>query len=271
MPNFRIVPRNLHDDATLGSTVTPTADFPVTNTQNTIRGRVFQVSGGASVTIAGTLPASCSATFFGMFNHRCHGGSFEVKLYTDAAWSSLAYSSGALPVNGPTSTEPFDWGVNDNDPLVTSTPAWTWFNETTFQSYRVVLTGTPSSGVWEVSRLWLGKHFETFINPAWGASIGFASDTSKSRSRGGSLRTNRGAKWKTMSFDFEWIPEGDRAAWLQIMEYCGLDRDVVVSLFPEEDSIRERDNVMMGKFTAIDPIARSNYAYLSKKIQVEAC
>lgn len=271
MANFRIIPYNHHDDATLSSSIVPSADFAVTNTQNHIRGQVFKSAGTTAQSISGTLAAARSATFFGIFHHELWGSDIEIELFSDAAWTTSVYSSGPLPAENVTPSDPYDWGLGTNDPLYRTFPYYLWFPEETFQSYRIYFSGTPTIGYFQASRIWLGKHFETFINPAWGASIGYGTDTQRSRSRGGSLRTNLGASWKTMSFDFEWIPEADRAAWMDVMQYCGTSRDIVAALFPDDGTRLERDNIINAKFTSIDPIARSNYAYLSKKVQLEEC
>lgn len=267
MPNFRIIPWNIHDQATLASSGSPGADFLPENSQNTIKGSVYRVV-GATATLTGVLAADRSVTFFGLFKHLSSGGDVQVELFSDAGLSVSVFDSGPVTVDM-ASTDVYDWGELDNDPLRGSKPFWIWFDdEYTIRSYRLTFNA-PS--VIQASRIWLGKHFESFINPAWGALLGFGSDTTGSRSRGGSFRTNRGSRWKSATFDFEWIPEDDRSTWLDIMERCGLDYDVVVSLFPEDDSRMERDNVMNGKFTSIDPINRASYAYLSKKIQLAEC
>jgi hypothetical protein len=266
--NLRLVPRNFHDEATLTNSITPATGFPVTNTQNSTRSLVWKSTGTTAQTIKGTLAASRSATFFGMFRHAMSGGSVRIQLFSDAAWTTQTYDSTALPVNNITPTDVYDWGIGSNDPFAGTWPYWIWFASAAFQSYTISFSGSPTIGYWQASRIWLGKHLEVTYNPAYGATLGFLDQSDRDRSRSGSLRTRVGPTWRTMDLTMGEIDESQRAAFLDILQYCGTSRDVVASLFPLDGTRLERDHIINGKFSNMNALGRQ-VSYLTGHLQLE--
>ncbi len=266
--NLRIVPLNHHDAATLTNSIAPATGFLVTNTQNSTRSLVWKSPDGTAQNIKGTLAASRSATFFGMFLHSAAGGSVRLQLFSDAAWVTQVYDSTALAASNITSTDVYDWGNSSNDQFRSSGPYWLWFAATTFQSYTISFSGTPTAGYWQASRIWLGKAFEVGVNPDYGATLGFATLTDRNRSRGGSLRTNVGPTWRVMQMDLNALVEAERGTMVDIFQYLGTGRDFVLSLFPADGTRLERDNMVNAKFSALDAIGRQ-VNRLTNRLQVE--
>ena len=282
--NLRIVPRNFHYEATL-STELPAADgCSIVNTQNRKRSRVWRSNASTSADasddqyVAGTFADALSreVNFFGFFRHRCHGGQVRLQLYSDAGWTSQVYDSGAVDIITAIGTDGADsgidpYGVGPNDPFITNSPFYLWFDPTACLSYKITFSDhDPIFGVsyWEVATFWLGRYFAPERQPGFGAGLGWIDPTEKDRSRGGTLYSNVGAKAKTLRLDLQHIDEEERAAWLDIVEQCGLGRDVVISMFSDEGTRRERDHVLHGCFSALDPIGR-NVRTLSKTLQFE--
>lgn len=277
MANFRIVPMNWHDAATLSTEIAEVAGFEVENTQNHIRSRVLKTPSAAGQWIGGVLPSDRTANFFGLFRHRCHGGKVRLVLYSDAGFASSVYDSGDLDVLNVIGVDVYDFGINDtglggSDPFVLFTPYWLWFETTEFRSYKIFFSDKSPDydyDYWQVSRIWLGKYFETSFSPDYGLTVGWVDQTDVNRSRGGSLRTNQGPKWRVMNIDFTNMSESDRAAWLDIAYQCGTGADCVVSVMPEQGDRQERDHIINGKFVAMSPINRPTYGNLASKLQIQ--
>jgi hypothetical protein len=93
--------------------------------------------------------------------------------------------------------------------------------------------------------------------------------TDRNRSRGGSLRTNVGPAWRTMTMDLPRVPEASRAGWIDTMQQVRTGRDFVLSMFPEEATRRERDHTLNCKMSTLDPLERWHLVHLKKRIQIE--
>lgn len=275
---LRIVPRNFHDEATLVTSIAPVTGYSILNTQNGIRSRVWRSPDGTDQFVGGSFDDGLDRTIshFSFFRHRCHGGQVRLELFSDSAYSSQVFDSGPLDIINITPTDDNDWGIDpyglgSNDPFLTESPYWLWLDPVPCLSYRVSYSDVNTVfgyDYWQVSRFFVGNYFEVGINPDYGATLGFIDQTDRNRSRGGSLRTNSGPAWRTMQMDFTTLAETDRAAWLDIMRYCGTGKDFVLSLFPEDGTRLERDNIVNAKFSSLDPIVRQS-GYLTKRIQIE--
>jgi hypothetical protein len=268
MPNFRVCPYNHHDFATLTTSVATASSFFVTDTQNYNRSKLWVAGSTADQYIRGTLAASGNtANMFAIFLHNCAGSSVRLRLYSDAAWTTNVYDSTALPFNNVSADSSYDWGVGNVDPLRSRAPYWLYFNEVTFRSYEIALS-TNVGGAWQIGRIWLGKYFESSINPNFGTAVGVAANADRGRTRGGSVRASVGEKWRVFNCEFGMMGEADRAVWMDIMGYCGLSRDMFVSLFPTAATRMERDYTMNGLMSGLDPIGRQ-VSYLTKRMQFE--
>lgn len=266
--NLRIVPRNFHDEATV-TTSSAATGFDVTNTQNTARDTVWRSAVSTTTTVSGTFSRNRVVNFFGMFRHRNHGGSIRVQLYSDAAWTTQVDDTGTVAINkivGGSGDTAYAWGddpygAGQYDPLLTDSPYWFWFaTSRTIRSYKATFSSISSTywpgTYWQASRFWVGLGFEVAINPVYGAALGWQDETDRNRTRGGSLRTNLGAKWKTIKWDFDAIAENEVPVWLDILANAQTGKDIVVSLFPNDGTRKERDHIIAAKLSALDPIGR---------------
>lgn len=279
MANVRIIPRNFHDEATLATQLAPVTGNSIDNTKDRQRTRVWRSTAGTDQYISGTFADGLSRTvsFLGIFRHRCHGGQIRLRLYSDAAWTTQVYDSGLVNAINVVPTDGLDWGVNPYgsgsiDPLLTNAPFWLWFTPTACLSYRVYFSSNVSTygaAYWQVCRFFLGRYFSLGYNPSYDAALGREDQTDSNYSRGGSLISNVGPSRKVMTMDIARIPESERAAWLDILEYCGTGRDLVISWFPEEATRRERDHLINGVMSALDPLERWHLLYLRKRLQIK--
>jgi len=268
MANLRIVPYNDHDDATLTTSAAPATGYAVTETQNSTRGRTWRTTSNAGQSISGTLAASRTVSSFFMFLHTAHGGNVRLQLYSDAAWVTQVYDSTAVAAIPYTTDEAYVWSKGSADPFKTESPYWLYFTAIACQSYIITFSATPTATYWSASRLFLGKYFEAAVNPDYGLQLGYADITDRNRTQGGSLRTNVGAIWRTLSMDLNGINENERGTWMQIMRQAGTGRDVVASAFPGDGTSRERDHTINGKLVSLDALGRQ-VSRLTKRVQLE--
>jgi len=269
MPRLRIVPLNHHDYATLTTSAASVTDFGIEHTQSSIRDHLWRTTSTATQSFSGSLTADREANSFSLFRHTAHGGDIQLELYSDDAFTTNVYDSTALAASCFPASGIYDWGDFNNDPQLPNAPYQLWLGaDYTFRSYRVSFSGTPTAAYWQASRACLGKAFEFTINPNYGASLGFATNTDRNRSRGGSLRTNRGEIWRTFKFDLGWVDELDRETLVDLFATLGTGVDFMVSMYPEDTTRKERDNMMMGKFASLNSI-QQQISWMQSTLQIE--
>jgi hypothetical protein len=236
MPNFRLIPHNLHDDATLSATGTSVAGFGPANTQNTLREEVLRIT-GTDYVLRGVLPGTRGASGLGIFRHTiAAGGTVQLELFSDAAWSSSVYDSGALDIECFTDDSPgFDFGLRaafarSNLPFVHYFPA------VDFRSYEITFDDITSP---DICRVFLGEAWEASVNPDYDAPLSFDDLTEGNRTLGGSHRTNQGEQFAVWRVNFSFLQHDDRQFIVDFMRRNGLARDFMASLFPEDGTLLE--------------------------------
>jgi len=256
MANLRIVPRNWFDEA-VNLTVTSEASttMEIENAQITPRGMFWRSTSTAAQTIQGNwnnVVRKCNV--FAVFRHNFRGGTVRLQLFSGNDWTTQVYDSTALTVSS-TPAGSHDWGnVTGVDPLIADAPYVLFFTEaTTAKSFRITTGGTPADAYWQASRIWLGRYFEVTTNMDVDMGLTWVDDAEQSRSRGGSLRTAAGGKWRRLMLDFTFMSEAERQTWVDLEGVCGRDRDMVVSAFPSLTGRRERDYSLNCVFADLDP------------------
>lgn len=270
MAYTRFVFYNDHDDAVLTPSAAEASGFPVTDTQNDIRSRVWRTTSTSSQSVTGVLSATRSANHFSAWRLRAAGASLRIQLYSDAGASVQVYDSTALAINSCfTVSDPFTWSTGTNDPFLEQSPFRHWFPTTSYRSYKITWSGTPTNwGYFQASRFVLGKYFELARQPKFGMSLGAADLTDRNRSMGGSLRTNVGESWRTMKLDLGGVNANERATLQKFRHYVGTGRSFVVSIYPEDNTELERDHMLLGKFSSLDPAIR-DIAIYTTTMQIE--
>lgn len=267
-----LVPKNDHEDATLLSiSAAPVTDFPAEDTQNTIRDRVWRNADASAVDMTWVLPETRTADSFFLIRHTAAGGNIEVEFFSDAGASSSVFTTGSLPATWYTDNDPYTFSTGTNDPLAHTYPYRTYFDAIDYRSYKISFSGTPSFfSYWQVSTIFLGKAFQFAQSAGYGLPMGVQDIVDKNRSMGASLRTNVSETWQTAVIDFLRIMDFERGTVTKFKRLLGTGRAFMFSLYPGDGDDRERDNMGMWKFAALDPLVR-DVALYTQRLQLEEC
>jgi hypothetical protein len=274
MANLRIAPINFHDDSTVTSANENTA-LPATNTQTVTRGLVYRSTNATTPfdAIKGTFAVARRVNCFALFRHNLYGANVQLRLYSDAAWTTQVYDSTAL-ASATLIVGAYDWGYTPGgtntqfDPLISEVAFSHFFTEQTIRSYKVTVSGTLGAAYAEIGRAFLGRYLEMTYNPAPGLGLGWDTNDSQVRTLGGSLPSSARARWRTLNADLSWVAEAQRPTLLDMMAQCGLNRDLLVSVHPGAANRQERDYMMNAKFTDTSAITRNN-AFATKKLTLK--
>jgi hypothetical protein len=265
---LRIVPKNDSDDAVLSVSPAAQSSFDVDNVKNTVRSKVWRSTSTATQTITGVWSANRTVSHFSMHKHLEHAANVRLQLFSDAGASVQVYDSTAVSATPYTASEPYVFSTGTNNPFLTNSPYWLWFSEQLARSFKVTLSGTPSQAYHQVSRLWLGRYMELDVGASYGLQLGIEDNSDANTTRGGSLRTNFGAYWRTLSFDLSDISPDEYATWMDIMTQAGRSRDVVVSVYPGDGTRQEALHTIAGKFRSLDALGFPQYGQITKKVVV---
>lgn len=136
----------------------------------------------------------------------------------------------------------------------------------------IVLTDTNNTaGYVEASRLVVGDCWTPVYNTSFGVSFSPKSLSSNNRAESGDLITNRGIQYNTMRFDLSWLTPADRAVFVKILESNGINKPLLISLFPEasEDYNKEQTFQIFGKLSQLSDVIHPMFEIYSSSIEIE--
>lgn len=263
MTVMRIITPNDADAATLTASPAVVATLPVTNLQTSERARVARTTSTADQDIKGTWSAAKVISAVALNRHNLSSSStWRVRLYQDAAWTTLVYDSGAVTAVPPKALGDLEWGV---DPLGASLfDDWShafsqmWFDPTVARSFIVTLSDAANAdGYMEASRLFVGRYLQPSVNAEYGMRLGWQESTLQERTDGGTLRSDGVAPYRRLQFRLGWLSTSDRPKFLEWARRDGRRNDFWIAAFPGDATSLERDHAMSGKLVAAPDISHN--------------
>ena len=275
MANVRIVRANLSDTATL------TADqeagtLVVENLQVDRKTQAWR-STGLTPTITVNFSPAVSVSMVSLaFASLLSTATMTVKGYTLTGDVVAAFDTGAVSCCQSGSLSDLDWGNDSNGINSVSVGggvyATSWFTGGSIERLTIALNDTGNSlGYIEAGKLIVGDYWEASVNADYGANAGYDDRSSNNRNDSGDLVTERGAKNKTMEFDFSFMGQSDRNYMTKLLANNGIGRPFFISLFPEDaDSTLEQLHQLYAKASSSSSsITNAFYSRSSTKTKVE--
>ena len=277
---MRIISDNAANRAAI--TVANTApELGAANLLTDIKGQVCRVL-GKSATVTLTWPAL--ETVGGVVIPASNLGpstTIRVRAYSDEEGLNLVTDTGdkwAAP--GPIfSNEDFTQPLNVNNftqPLNVNSFAFSSppITQVYFQQQEVVrrvvieIAGQDADYI-DMSRLIVGRYFQTKINASYGQQDSVIDLSTNSRAASGDIKTDFGPVAKRMTFDLQAVEETDRARVLRTFQ-SGVGRWIFISLVPEHvDAELERDKSIYGKLSAPGTMSWTYFAHHSSSFEIE--
>jgi len=258
--NLRVISTNDVDAATLTSGDF-TASLPVGNLQLEGRARVARTTNATGTkTINGNFAGSTLCSALVLYGHNLTGAAtWRLRLYAGANQTgTVVYDSTTLTPLTSIGWGSFAWGVapwgngvfNDwQQPFYTL-----WFTGVFALSFRLELADPLNpAGYLQASRLIIGRYLTPAFNAEYGLALAWDTNSEQRRTLGGSVRTDRRASFRRLSFDLGLLDISERALWLDLARVNGLHREIFVSVYPEAGADLERDHSMLGKFSQAAP------------------
>jgi hypothetical protein len=236
MANFRILPVNIVDLATVTDNPAMLATLPVTNAaRQTEREKTARTTGLASQDLKLTWAANRRSNMLAATRHNLTtAGTLRGLGYSDAAWTTGILDTGALAAFDTTGldTQRDDYTARDFRGLKTTVLYHAL--QTTLRSAIARMTdGANPDGYMEITRLWMGEYFEAGYNPAYGALTMQPMDASTSeRADDGTHLVNKLWRARKLTVDMAYIEDADVPSWLAIARLLGLSTECFIDIFP---------------------------------------
>ena len=267
--------RTISDNAANRATITVSNTAPnlgASNLLTDIKGQVCRVL-GKSATITLTWPSL--ETVGGVVIPASNLGpssTIRVRAYSDEEGLNLITDTGvkwAAP--GPIfSNEDFTQPLNVNSFAFGFPPLTQVYFQQQQAVRRIVIdiAGQDADFI-DMSRLIVGRYFQTKINANYGQQDAIIDLSTNSRAASGDIKTDFGPKAKRMTFDLQAVDETDRAQVLHIFQR-GIGRWIFISLVPEHvDAELERDKSIYGKLSAPGVMSWAYFAHHSSSFEIE--
>lgn len=119
-----------------------------------------------------------------------------------------------------------------------------WFTGANVREVTILITDTSNAnGYIEAAKVVAGNYWSPVNQCEVGVEVNMADLSKHERDDGGGLRTDRGARYKTLSFDLSFMPAADRNTFWKIMLNNGMTKSVFVSLDPTNASDVEGESL----------------------------
>lgn len=263
MPNLRLIYDNAVDRATSITASTQVAGFPVSNVQNDYKGKVHR-STGTSVTYTiqwdTAEPEVIGGIVLPATNLQAQA-TIRVRCYSAIqGGGTLMYDSTTVYACPGSLLEDWDWnlpinanafafgGLSKTAIWVNTTPGDT-ASQVACKSIIIDLVDTTNPiGYIDCARIISGAYWEPTYNVKRDTLNLTITDTSTtSRNNSGDLLSDRGIIHDHLTFDFSLLDNADKENLTRLLRNVGARKNIVVSVFPEENSVREQDYIIYGK------------------------
>lgn len=147
-----------------------------------------------------------------------------------------------------------------------------WFTGAAVREVTILVTDTSNpNGYIEAARVIAGNYWSPVNQCEVGVEMGMADMSKHERSDAGDLRTDRGPRYKTLSFDLSYMPAADRNTFWKLMLNSGMTRPVLVSLDPENSGDGSGESIMQiyGKLSRMSSLKYMLPTQFNSRMEIE--
>lgn len=106
-----------------------------------------------------------------------------------------------------------------------------------------------SDGYLEIGRVKIGDPFTTTDGHDWGASVETVDTSTLARTRGGALFAAAGPTFRAVQLSWSWLTDAEMAALEALRHEVGKRGDVVLSVYPDDDTLRGALYTVLGRMS----------------------
>ena len=142
------------------------------------------------------------------------------------------------------------------------------FETVTCRSVKISITNSDT--YIDISRLFIGKALQPVINFNYGWSLEMTDPSIQDDMSDGSIHVQELQDYRRVSFTIADLDEDDNnmQEWFNGVKYCGVRRQVVVSLFPKGDTANFLHSTFVGKFTSGTSFSQEYYRSFTASYEI---
>ena len=198
-------------------------NLPVSNVKKLSKSLVMRSKNNTSLEISGRLAGSKATNAFIIAGHNFTEGTLlQFYLYSDILYTTLVYTdsititSSTSSINGDLMCIPFWYPIEENTAA---------FKLQITNSYAYPLN------YFQIYRLMIGEYIESNVGASLNNIYSFTDNSKQYRTDGGSLRTDKLSKSKTISFNLANISEIERHNLQTSLAYVGKRKEFYITVF----------------------------------------
>jgi hypothetical protein len=275
--NLRICLKNAVDDSRAVLTCSVADILSVYNLQNIARERILRVAAADGIEVRCNYGGEAvRATFMSLIGFNIDpgiGATVRFQGYANDDLTGLVIDTGDRDAVPSGTLDYLDFGIGALgaslfDPTSRRKQREVWFDDgamTVYDSTEVILSwkltinAASNSQDIDLSRLWVGKHFELDSNPVYGAGFGWVDESQTYRTDGGGSHTDAAVPYRGGKFDMQNFPESDRSMWADAGRYCGAGRKPFYLSLEPGNEVPARTVFYSGEFIFKNPLPQLTY------------
>lgn len=268
---LRLVYRNFVDSSTSLIATSSVAEMPVSNLYDPKKYLVWRTDAATTVTISAEFAVNTPISFVGLLHTNVSPAAVvQVQLFLDG--STVAdYDSGQTNSYAP------NMAAEDQLSLATymheenSAHVVRWVPYGLYKRAVITITDPCALPYLQASTLLIGPHWEPTVSADLGATVGVTDLSQQTRTEGGSLRTDRRPRFKTLKFSLSALPDAEASELYHMLMMTGLHAPVFVSAFPENESLSKEVMFQLhGKMKQSAAFSQDYFDAASQTISMEA-
>ena len=278
MPNMRIIATNLTDTAAVSAS-NQASGFSIDNVKTDYKSTFHRTAGATPLIVTYTLSWNANQIIGGISlpcTNLSAAATIRVQLFSDTAGTvaitspstgdtgaTLIAACTSSPIASLTTSTPngnlFQFGV------ISKTSIWYPTNFTNVRCVKITLNDTAANtaGYIDCARIVCGSYWQPTYNASRDGLDLTVTDTSQnSRTDAGDLVSDRGFVNDDLQLQLGLLSDTDRNNLLQLMRTAGTNRNILVSVFPENFSTATRNNLTEQQYTVYGKRANSQFNYI---------
>lgn len=278
MPNMRIISNNLTDTAAVSAT-SQASGFSIENVKNDYKSSFHRTTTPTPLIVTYTLSWTADQTVGGISlpcTNLSAAATIRVQLFSDtngtvAITSPSTGDTGSTLIAACTNSPIANLGYSSPNGslfqlgVLSKTSVWFPTNFVNVRCVKISVSDTTANtaGYIDCARIVCGSYWQPTYNASReGLVLGVTDTSQNSRTDAGDLIADRGFLHDELSLNLGLLTDTDRNNLLQLTRTAGVNRNILVSVFPENFSTTTRNNTTEQQYTVYGKRANSQFNYI---------